>query len=258
MGTTAAAPSSCIKIASCGNRIGIGFIDEDSNVQCGFFDLDLSSWVSFTKLTASVTYDNIVDMDLGGYSSADESVICCSWLSNGASFTVCHALIDDSLTEWYKDATPVIENNLKDIISTYIVNGYRKIAICLDTDLPYIFAMGSASKLFSYSGSWINNKIDVGGISSGIISNSLVSQYDNGVKISLSANSGDIYYFEESADSGFDLATSDIVLSTDTYSYRANYVNGELSGVDIAGTNNSICGDILRDSEKPLLISFNQ
>jgi hypothetical protein len=261
LGTKNATPISCIKIGSCERRIGIGFIDEDSNIQCNFFDLRQQIWDfgSFTKIIASQIYNNIVDMDLSGYNLEDVGVVSVSWLSNGTSFTVCHAMVNHEGTEWYTNGiSSVVENNTKDIISTYVVNGYKKIAICLDSGSPYIFVMGSASKIFSYLGSWISDKIDIGGISNGIISNSLVSQYYNGVKISLSADSGDIYYFEKSLSSGFDLMASDLVLLTDTNSYRSDYKNGKLSGAYIANTNSANCGDILRDSKKPLFISSNQ
>jgi hypothetical protein len=281
-----------LRIDRCGRRMGIAYVDNGSlsssssgsyhsgTIKYNFLDLDLDlnpwSFATFQDLNYSLSCGEIIDMDMKGYYEEDASIIAFGWISRTSDTSyVCSVLADNNGTETPSNIiTPIVESQVINLIvpSDYIVNSYRKIALCLDnSNLIRMFASGAVSKLFRlFSGGgtrfWYLDPADISGISNGIVPTYLGMEFSTDTKLVIAADSGDVYYFEQSESAGssssstdptFPLSTPDLVLANDKYAYRADYSIGALSGMDIAGTYSNIAGEILRDSERPLLITSN-
>jgi hypothetical protein len=280
-----------LRIDRCGRRLGIAYVDNGSlsssssgsyhsgTIKYNFLDLDdFSTWsfVDFQDLNYSLSYGEIIDMDMKGYYEEDASIIAFGWVSRTSDTSyVCSVLADNNGTETPSNyVTEVVESQVINLIvpSDYIVNSYRKIALCIGgSNLIRMVASGAVSKFFQlFSGGgtrfWYLDPVDISGISDGIVPTYLGMEFSSDTKLVIAADSGDIYYFEESAGSSsssdeygatFPLSTPDLVLANEEWAYRADYSIGALSGADIAGTYGNIAGEILRDSERPLLITSN-
>jgi len=265
-----------VRIDICGRKIGIAYVynsfsttssssesssTSSSSIKYNFIDIDTFLWsfVNFNDVIASQLYGEIIDMDLRGYYTGS-SVMAFSWLSKtDDTFYINGVLCYDTGIETPLDGiSPVIESNAIDVVSSYIVNGYRKVGICLDSlNLPWIIATGMASKMYNFNGMvWSKDLIDIEGISNGIVPNYMRIDYGDNVKMSLATDSGDIYYFESSSGS-YAESNPDMILLNNKWAYHAEYSSGKLNGVDIEGTYENIYGDILRDSERPVMITSN-
>ena len=187
------------------------------------------------------------------------------WLSRTSSTSyVCSVLCQDNGIETPSDGvSPVVESqniNVTVSSSSYIVNGYRKIGLSLNSqNLPALITMGVSSGIFTLSGgSWTKVLIDVEGINNGIVVKYISVDFSVDTKISIATDSGDIYYFEPGAGSTFPLSTPSVFILNELWVYRTTYSNGSLSGIDISGTYDNMAGGILTDAQKPLLIVSNK
>jgi len=272
-----------VRIDACRRKMGIAYVVSNAgssssssgssgyfqSIKYNFFDLDASTWSFpvFRDLNYSLLYGEIIDMDIGGYWDTN-SMLAFGWISRTATASyVCSVLADDTGTETPSNNTsPVIKSQDIDayVSSDYIVNGYRKIALCMDnSDLIRIVVTGASSDYFRLAviGAvryWLLDSVDIEGISNGIVPTYVRFGYSGDTKLVMAADSGDIYYFEESADTSFPLSNPNMVLLNDKWVYVAGYSNGQLSGLDISGTYNNEAGAVLVDSEKPLLIVSNK
>jgi hypothetical protein len=244
----------------CGRKIGIGFVYDSSVIQYNFISIDDGTWafLNFRNISASQLYGDISDMDLRGYYDSS-SLMEFAWISQTTSnFYVNSILCYENGTETPLDGiSPVIESSNKDVDTDYIVNGYKKIGICLESkEEPWIVAAGSKFKIFTYTGTWTNEFIDIEGISSGIVPLYLKIDYSSDTKISMALDSGDIYYFEPTS-GGFSVSTPDMIIANPYWSYRSDFSVGILDGMDLPDTYGNLTGGILKDKERPLYITAN-
>jgi hypothetical protein len=233
-------------------------------------DLFSSNWSfvsNFNSLVYSSLYGEILDYNIVGNYEEDLSMLYFVWASRSVDKSyVCSAFAYNTGVEMPSDmVNEVIEDY--DITvnapSDYIVNGYKKIDICLNQLYkPVIIAMGLSSRIFTLVSSgaigvWNNEFIDIDSIGNGIVVKYLrIAFYDN-AQISFSSDSGDIYYFETSNDSSFPISNPNIVVLNDKWARKAIYNDGLLGGFDIEGTYNNQIGVILDDKKRPLLITHN-
>ena len=140
--------------------MGIAYVYSDSVIKYNFIDLDYATWsfASFQDLAYSLSYGDILDMDIRGYWKEDRSIMVFGWLSRTSSASyVCSVLCQDDGVETPSDGvSPVVENqniNVTVSSSTFIVNGYRKIGLSLNSqNLPALVTMGASSGIFTLSG----------------------------------------------------------------------------------------------------------
>ena len=257
---------SSIRVGSSGDNISIAYLD-DTSIQYDFFDLYLEQWKfgSFTTLTPSTLYGDIIDMDMVGYNIEDDARCSVVWSSNTSSYSYLNgAICSEDGSFWEIDSSSYnIESSSIDVVasdSNYVINGYKKVGVSINNGLTNIFATGSNSKLFSLTlgNTWTENLIDIEGISNGIVTSDIRTEYNSGVKVVLASDSGDIYYFEPSVNSSFPLSTPEVVFISQKSGYKANYSLGLLSGDNILDMYDNVAGDILRDGKGPLLITSNK
>lgn len=271
-----------LRIDVCGRRMGITHINHGSSssssssssgipytqnvIKYNFLDLDAATWSfsAFQNLNYSLSYGEIIDMDMAGYWETTNSIMAFGWVSRSSTASyVCSVIVQDDGTETpSNNISPVIEsqNIIVTAPSDYIVNSYRKVALCIDgSNLIRMVTLGASSKEFrlviiGLNRLWTIDLIDIEGISNGIVATSVRSGFSSDAKLVISTDSNDIYYFEPSTDDTFSLSTPDMVLLNSQLAYRATYSSGQLSGVDLAGTCGNTAGCILTDSERPLCI----
>jgi hypothetical protein len=255
-----------IKIDMCGSYIALAYVF-DSNVIKYSFGIG-SDWTEFTTLAASQLYGNIIDMDLKGYFDNDNAYIVFGWISKTDNvFYTCSEL------GIYYTADPhnpgqiptdgistVIEANDIDIVSSYIINGYGKIGLCLKGQSPRIIVTGASTKIFTLSGTWTSDLIDVSGVSNGIVPTYLDIAYSNDdtVKMSIAADSGDVYYFEPIVGDTFAISKPNMVVLSQEWAYDTFFYPELMYGNDIDGTYNNLIGGILKDLEVPVLVISNR
>jgi len=255
-----------IKIDICGRKIGIAAIHNDTTVKYNFFDVDYEIWLfaSFNTIGTLASYGNIVDMSFAGYNEEDAGMMSFAWLSSDDSyFYVGSITISDEGLEQPTDLTnPIIEYNLINVqtSSNYIVNGYNILDVVVDSsNRPYIMATGASSKLFHYTGAfprWDDELINIEGVANGVVPSTINMAFDEDNKVCISSDSGDIYYFEpDITATTFPVSSPDMFILNEGSIYRATYRNGALSGIDIEGLVGNLCGGILRDAERPILIT---
>ena len=255
-----------LKIDTCGRRVGISFVDSDT-IKCDFFDIDFEIWSfpsGFQDIVSSQLYGEIIDMDVKGYYIEDASFLAFGWISrtSGVSY-VCSVLCDSYGNEIPSNyVTPVVESQGINVTtpSDFIVNGYRKIALCIDnSNLIRMVSSGATSKSFNLSSSriWSSDTVDICGISNGIVLNDFGLAFSDDVKMVMATDSDDIYYFEQTSDPSFPVSSPDLVVLNKTTVFRAHYTIGELNGDNIFGTYDNRSGYVLSDSERPLLIVCN-
>lgn len=264
---------STVKISMCLDKIAIAFIEDSSSIEYNFFDVISQTWSfgSFATLTASESYGSITEMDMEGYYTEGSGLewFCVGWLSNTdyisyISSAICYpsGVITPTDGSSYN-----IEVNASDVIvssSDYLVNGYRKIGVTLETSsgigYPRIVCLGVSSKMFTLlpALTWQEDLLDIEAVGNGNVFTYLDVNYSDDVKISFVADSGDIYYVEPSADDSFPVANPEIiVLNQNGYAYKVTSFS-PASGEDILDLYNNYYGRILRDARIPLLISSNR
>ena len=257
-----------IKIDSCGRKIGIAAIYSDSIIKYNFFDIDTWTWAfpSFNNLNVPVLYGSLIDMNFAGFRREDNGLMSLSWLSRSAiTFYLISMEISDTGSESPTNPlSPVVESSSINVTTSldYIVNGYNLLDVEVDSsNAPYIFTTGATSKLFHFkpvTNIWSSEIIDMEAIGGGIVPLSFQTAYAPDsleVKVCISSDSGDIYYFEKDPTGGtFPLTTPDLLVLNKDALYQATFLNGALAGVDISGTTDNICGAILKDTERPILI----
>ena len=258
---------SSVKIDMCGRKIGIGFVYDSYAIQYNFISIDDGTWafLNFRNISASQLYGDILDMDLSGYYDSS-SLMEFAWISQSrpvgphatSIFYVNSILCYENGTETPLDGiSPVIESSNKDVDTDYIVNGYKKIGICLESkEEPWIIAAGLKFKIFTYTGSWAGEFIDIEGVSSGIVPLYLKIDYSSNTKMSMALDSGDIYYFEPIS-GGFSISTPDMIIANPYWSYRSDFSVGILDGIDLPDTYGNLSGGILKDKGRPLYITAN-
>jgi len=255
-----------IKIDICGRKIGIAAIHNDTTVKYNFFDVDYEIWSfsSFNIVGTLASYGNIVDMSFAGYNVEDLGMMSFAWLSRSNSyFYVGSITISDEGVEQPTNLTnPIIEFNLINVqtSSNYIVNGYNILDVVVDSfNRPYIMATGASSKLFHYTGVFPRRDdelINIEGVANGIVPTAINMAFNEDNKVCISSDSGDIYYFEpDITATTFPVSSPDMFILNEGSIYRATYRNGSLSGIDIEGLAGNLCGGILRDTERPILIT---
>ena len=276
-----------LKIDICGKKIGISYVDGNSEstsnssssssnsnnvIKYNFLDLFSASWSfssSFQDLAYSSLYGEILDYSIVGDYKEDLSMLYFAWTSRSVNKSYINsAFAYDTGVEMPSDKVDdvIVESYdiLVDAPSDYIVNGYKKIDICLnELSCPVIIAMGTSSRIFELEesgviGIWNNEFIDIDAIGNGIVVNYLRIAFGDNAKISFSSDSGDIYYLEPSNDSSFPISNPNMVLLNDKWAYKSIFTDGQLNGLDIDGTYNNQVGIILDDKERPLLITNNQ
>ena len=258
-----------IKIDMCGAYIALAYVFDSNVIKYSFGDIISQEWspFGFTTLAASQLYGNIIDMDLKGYFDNDNAYIAFSWISRTDNvFYICSELgIYYTAPSIDPDQIPtdgistVIEANDIDMISSYIVNGYGKIGLCLKGQSPRITVTGASTKIFTLSGIWTSDLIDVEGVSNGIVPTYLDIAYssDDTVKMSIAADSGDIYYFEPIDGDTFDISQPDMVVLSEEWAYNTFFYPELMYGNDIEGTYDNLIGGLLKDSEVPVLVTSN-
>ena len=257
-----------IKIDSCGREIGIAAIYDDITIKYNFFDIDTWTWAfsSFNNLSVPTLYGSLIDMSFAGYERENQGIMSLSWLSRSSvTFYLISMEISDTGSETPTNPlSPVVESSSINVSTSldYIVNGYNLVDVTVNSsNIPYIFVTGATSKLFYFNPNtnvWNSDLIDMEVISGGIVPLSFQTAFAPNsleIKVCISSDSGDIYYLEN--DSGaetFPMTTPDIMVLNKGPLYHATYQNGALAGVEISGTTDNICGAILKDTERPILI----
>ena len=253
---------SSIRQKLCGRKLGIAFINSDDEIQYNFFDLDLETW-AFSSFDLINESNNVFDIALDGYNVEDTGTISVAWLSRTDDrFYVNNCLCDDKGNETYA----LLESRDINTVSTdsnYIINGYRKIAVSVDSsNLPRVFVSGATSKLFTLNGTWSNEFVDIEGIGNGIVPEYLSSAFcssDDDIKITMATDSWDIYYFEpDSSGTTFPITTPDLAILNKKNLYHTNFSSGEFSGTAISDVTNNYVGDILYDTDKKVLVTSNK
>ena len=279
-----------IRIYICGRRIGIAYFNSsgdsgssssessasseshsssssssagDYKMWYNFFDLYTETWfnASFQPVTNSLSDTEIIDMDMAGYHNEDVEVMALGWLvKNPTTFVTKSVLIDNSGTETASDGVNVVvESNAISVYSSqdYIINGYRKIAICIDDDnLPQIIATGAVSRAFYMVGvrAWITDNSNIEAVSNGSVCGYIRASYGNVVSVAMSFDSGDIYYFISTSTPEFVMTTPQMSVISNNGVSNVTYSSGELIPTDIAGVDNSYCASILGESKSPVLV----
>jgi len=251
--------------------VGIAYIDANSQIKYNIFDLYNNVWSfgSFSPLVASQSYGSVIEMDIAGYNQENECIILFGWLSRTTTDFYVHSVLA------YFDGTEIPSDYVSQIVEIseidvdtndeYIVNGYKKIAVCLNNYLPNIIVGGISFKTFSIIEaspsvrSWQESLANVDCISNGAVIGSLRSEFYTDIKMAFLADSGDIYYLEPDVLlNTFDVSTPDVIIAGEPETHHGTYNNGLISNVDIAGMNNNHVGKILKDSQRPLLVSSNR
>jgi ribosomal protein S11 len=252
---------STIRMDVCNKTLGMAFIDDNSKIQYTFLDLELGTYSAFNILLSSLLYGTITDMDLAGGS---DGYMYFGYLAHDTNYSYVLGTmvnVDDSGETSIGILGDIIEYSTIDVVSDYIVNGYRKIGICFDGALPIIMAQGIISKSFSlinfFDRYWASIPLNLYCISSEIVINDLRCVYGSGANIAFSANSGDIYYLQPLDDAVFDISTPEVAILNDFDSYRTNYSDGILNGHGVTGSHNNKIGCILKDTQIPLLVAAN-
>lgn len=262
-----------IKIDTCGKKLCIGFVNNSSSIKVNYFDIDALSWSdnTFRTISSSQNYGSIIDMDFKGYSIEDEGLISLAWISNDDQKNyICSVIVSDNGTEQSSDGiknslfAPIIDNKVVSDLD-YVVNGYRKIGVALKSDnLPIILTTGAASQSYTLNAlgagyTWDFNITSMSGARGNIVPLYLGMIIDSNdlSSIVVGADSGDIYYFTSSSDDPFDVSNPDFVVLTNADTFHTTYEDGLLSGTYITGSGNNRMGDVLTDSEMPILITPN-
>ena len=251
--------ASTMKLASCGNKVGLAYQDS-TGIRYNFFDVELNSWsfVAFQTLQASTT-GNVVDFDVDGYNREETGILSVGWLDDTTSaFYVRYTNVDSAGFEGVDGtaSTGVITRSKNVQAGNYIAYGYQKIAMDLDAqNLPRILGSGAETTLYTQDAArqWSIFPIDMEGASSGFVPNLLALQMheESGTeyaKVVFDNNEGDIYYFEDIGEDGFELVYPDLVVLNQERIFTTTWGCGELEGDEVYCTYTHRTGDMLRES----------
>ena len=257
-----------IKISSCGQSyVGVAYVYDSRIIKYNF--VNTSGWAisSFVSMASSQLYGSIIDMDFKGYFDNGKAYMTFGWLSRtlntfyiNSEACYYNPSVPFTTTELPTDGiNTVIESNDIDVISSnYIINGYGKIGLCLKGLNPRLVAMGASAKIFTLDGTWSNDLIDISGISNGIVTDYLDVVYsDNSVKISITADSGNIYYFESDSSETFPISNPNMILLSEEWGFDTYFYPEMLVGDNIPEAYDNLIGGILKDAKTPLLITSN-
>jgi hypothetical protein len=258
---------STIRIDSCGSEIGVGFFD-DNGIWYNFFNVVTQSWAfaSFALSTYSDDYGVVRDMDFAGYHDSSNGFMAVGWVSGDSTTSyVCNILIRDDGTETAADGNNVVvESSSVDVYcsSDYVINGYKKIAVCVDTSgVPQMITSGASSKIFTMydvGGSRIrsNSAMDIESPSNGFVPSSIRVGFRGSSDIVLATelDTGDIYYFEHSSEDPFPISTPDITILNSEWLLHATYSAGQIQGTLIGDTYDSYCANVLGETKKPVVV----
>ena len=259
-----------MKLSSCGNKIGLTYYDESEGLKYNFFDVETEQWSfsEFKLLQNSVTVGTLIDFDTDGFNREEDGVLSIAWMEDNIStFHVRHIFADSAGNEGiFGTSNTSVTTRQKSVkASNYISYGFRSIATSLNSsNSPRIFASGVETALYSKnSNKWTETKVDVEGPSGGLVPNALISQiYETGgneyVRVAFDNEGGDIYYFEQSSDSGFEMSTPYLVLLNSERMTTAQWVCNEMDGTDIYCAFSNRCGDMLRESLDKIVIVVNE
>jgi len=259
--------ASTIRIDSCGSEIGIAYFD-DSGIWYNFFDINTQVWstATFTLSSESELYGTVRDMDFSGYHDASNGFMAVGWVSGDSTTSyVCSILIRDDGTETSSDGlSTVVESSSVNVTcsSDYIINGYKKISVCVDNSgVPQMITSGASSKVFlmyeiGVDRARINSSIDISSPSNGIVPSSIRVAFrgSSDVVLSMALDSGDIYFFENSSDDTFPISTPNMAILNNEWLYLATYSDGQLQGTQVSGTYDSYCANILREAKRPVIV----
>jgi len=255
-----------LRIDICGKEVGIVFRNDDEWLSYNFFNVDSRSWAftAFRSVGFVQFFGSVLDFSIKGFHEEDVGWITLAWASRSTNsfYLGCVKISDKGEELSFGLATPIIELSTISVTtsSTYLVNGYRAVGVSLDEYKdPRVFVTGSASKLFSFSSisnAWQSDLVEIDAPNSGLVVSGLQTEYSTDVKVSIASDSGDIYYFEsDPALETFPVSTPDMMVLNESYPYHAEYKNGILQGVNVLGLFDNTCGAILKDTERPILIT---
>ena len=254
-----------IKIASCGDKVGFVYQDEN-NIKYNFFDVDKEAWSfsSFQTLQSAIFSGDLVDFDIEGYYREEDGVLVVAWMEDRTSaFYIKNVCVDSNGVEFlqYGSSGTVVQRSKNVIAGDYISYGFRKIALLLnDVYLPRIFVSGLETMLYEQGidGVWTGTGIDICGHSDGIYPLQIVAKLyqddtEESIRVALN-NFGDIYYFEQSEDTGFDMVYPYLVIMNAERLFLTQWHCGELVGTQIPCTYLDRVGDILCESLKKVTV----
>jgi len=283
---------SSIRSDMCGRRIGIAYISgresssssssnsfnssessssSDKPIEYDMFDLYDNTWsfASFKTLVASQSYGPVIEMDMAGYSQENVNVMLFGWLSKTNKNSYIHSVLA------FPDGTEIPSDYISQIVesssvnvttdSEYMVNSYQKIAVCVNGYLPNIFVGGISFKAFNIvetyplTRTWQKNLTNVDCISNGVVIEFLRASFYSGANIAFAADSGDIYYLEPNVSmSRFDVSTPGIIALDGSEAFNGVFSGGAIHGTNISGIKHNFIGRILKDSQRPLIITSNR
>jgi hypothetical protein len=249
-----------MKMASCGNKLGFAYM-ESTSIKYNFFDVEINTWsfTEFQTLQASVTNGNIIDFDIAGYNKEEDGILSIGWLNDTTSvFYVNHTNVDSRGIEGVDDSenTEVV-NRIKNVqAENYIVYGYQRIAININSNhLPRILGSGAETTLYTKDnyGVWSTLPIDIEGTVTGFVPNQLALQIyeDSGseyAKVVFGNNQGDIYYFEDIGEDGFEMVYPDLVVLNQERIFITSWGCGKLEGEEVNCTYTNKTGDMLKEA----------
>ena len=149
-----------------------------------FLPIFSASWSfssSFQDLAFSSLYGEILDYSIVGDYKEDLSMLYFAWTSRTTDKSYINsAFAYNTGVEMPSDKVDEIVESYDILVnapSDYIVNGYKKIDICLnELSCPVIIAIGTSSRIFEleesgFIGIWNNEFIDIDAIGNGIVVN---------------------------------------------------------------------------------------
>jgi len=250
-----------IKIIQSKTKIGISYLKNDS-IYYNFFDTESESWVFEDFDSISNVEESILDFDIDAYSNADVMVISLAWLSNGENdFYVRHTNVDSDGDQGVDDSLDTIVHERERTIqsNSYIVNGFNTISVFNDEfKKPSIMASGAETSYYHKDSVWNIEMVDVKGSCDGFTPKSCNLKIDKDQIVNLLFESnGEIYFFQNSQDSGFNMSNPQMVVFNTKNLFITTWQCGELPGNFISQTYNNKSGDIIKDSIRKVAIVVN-